>query len=74
MEGVSWLDQYILSIGKKPSLFNLSSFHMALTGHIQSRIGGYHACVRIPSKAILEFWAALSAVYHDSITKVRLKI
>ena len=73
-EGVSWLDQYILSIGKKPSLFDLSSFHMALTGHIQSCVGGCHACATIPSKAISEFWAALSAVYNDSITKVRLKM
>jgi hypothetical protein len=70
----SWLDQYISSIGRSPSCFDLSTFHMALTGHIQSRRGGCHACATIPSKAILEFWAALSAVYHHSITKVRLEM
>ncbi|KAN0141615.1 hypothetical protein V8E53_000077 [Lactarius tabidus] len=67
--GSSWLGQYILSIGRSPSLFDLSAFHMALTTHIQSRDGGCDACATIPRKSILEFWAALSAVYHDSITK-----
>jgi len=73
----SWLDQYISSIGRSPSLFDLSRFHMALTGHIQSlsgsrrgASGGCRACATIPSKSILEFWAAFSAVYRDSITKV----
>ncbi|KAN0141414.1 hypothetical protein V8E53_000659, partial [Lactarius tabidus] len=65
----SWLDQYISSIGRSPSLFDLSAFHMALTAHIQSRDGGCSACATIPSKVILEFWAALSAVYYESITK-----
>jgi hypothetical protein len=72
----SWLDQYILSIGRSPYLFDLSGFYQALMVHIQSRskrgTGGCHACARIPGKSILEYWAALSAVYHSSITKVRV--
>ena len=71
----SWLDRYILSIGRSPSFFDLSGFHMALTRHVQSlsnsRRGGCPACTTIPSKTILEFWTALSAVYRESITKVR---
>ncbi|KAH9015130.1 hypothetical protein EDB83DRAFT_2271626 [Lactarius deliciosus] len=71
-----WLGKYISSIGRNPSLFDLSRFHMVLTEHIRScsgvlrgTSGGCHACATIPSKNILEFWAALSAVYRDSITK-----
>ena len=68
----SWLAQYISPIGRNPHLFDLPRFYMALTGHIQSfgSRGGCHICARIPGKSILEFWAALSAVYRDSITKV----
>lgn len=65
----SWLYQYISSIGRSPHLFDLSRFYVALTGHVQSQVGGCHPCATIPSKNILEFWAALSAVYRDSITK-----
>ncbi|KAH9169163.1 hypothetical protein EDB89DRAFT_1986867 [Lactarius sanguifluus] len=71
-----WLGKYISSIGRNPSFFDLSRFHMVLTEHIRSWSGprhgasrGCHACATIPSKNILEFWAALSAVYRDSITK-----
>ena len=70
----SWLDQYISSLGGSPSLFGISGFRTALEGHIQgiqSPGGGCPSCAMISSKTILEFWAALSAVYHDSITKVR---
>jgi hypothetical protein len=69
----SWLGQYISSIGRSPHLFDLSRFYMALTGHIQSlgTGGGCRACATIPGKSILEFWPALSAVYRDSISKVR---
>ena len=69
----NWLSQYISSMGRSPHLFELSRFHMTLTGHIQSYggRGGCNACATIPGKSILEFWAALSAVYRDSITKVR---
>ncbi|KAI9434595.1 hypothetical protein H4582DRAFT_2080604 [Lactarius indigo] len=49
---------------------------MTLTEHIRSWSGsrpeaggGCRACATIPTKNILEFWAALSAVYRDSITK-----
>ena len=70
----NWLAQYISSIGRSPHLFDLSKFHIALTGHIQSlsNQGGCHACAAIPGKIISEFWADLSAVYSDSITKVRV--
>ncbi len=70
----SWLGQYISSIGRSPHLLDLSRFHMTLTGHIQSlsNHAGCHACATIPGKGIRDFWAALSAVYRDSITKVRV--
>ncbi|KAI9457451.1 hypothetical protein BJY52DRAFT_1187287 [Lactarius psammicola] len=66
-----WLDQYISSIGRTPSRFDLSLFHLVLRYHIQSdsQHGGCPACATISNKSILEFWAALSAVYRDSITK-----
>ena len=72
----NWLAQYISSIGRSPHLFDLSKFHIALTGHIQSlsNQGGCHACAAIPGKIISEFWADLSAVYSDSITKVRVTV
>ena len=75
LEPESWLDQYISSLGGSPSLFGLSGFRMALEGHVQgtqSRGSGCPSCATISSKTILEFWAALSAVHQDSITKVRL--
>jgi hypothetical protein len=68
----NWLDQYISSIGKSPSLFGLSGFQMALTAHIQSPRGGCPSCATISSKAIQDFWAALSTVYRDSVIKVRV--
>ncbi|KAN0127780.1 hypothetical protein V8E53_014393 [Lactarius tabidus] len=71
---LSWVDKYILSIERNPSLFDLSAFHMALTSHIQSQRGGCKACATTPSKAILEFWAALTAIYCDSITKAELEL
>jgi hypothetical protein len=69
----SWLGQYISSIGRSPHLFDLSRFYMALTGHIQllGTGGGCCTCATIPGKSILEFWPALSAVYRNSISKVR---
>ena len=70
----SWLGRYISSIGRRPHLFDLSRFYIALAGHIQSlsNHGGCHACATISNKIIEEFWAALSAVYRDSIIKVRV--
>ena len=67
-----WLDQYISSIGKNTSLFNLAGLHMALTSHLQSRRGGCPGCATISSKTVLEIWAALLALYRDSITHVRV--
>lgn len=51
----SWLCRYILSIGRNPSLFNISGFHIALTTHLQPRSGGCSGCAMISSKTILEF-------------------
>ena len=67
----SWLDDYISSIGRSPSLFDLSVFHRALMAHIQSSSLRCFACATVPLASILELWAALSAVYRDSVTKVR---
>ena len=70
----SWLDQYILTIGTSPTLFDLTKFHMALSSHVQrSRNrggGGCTCCASISHKRIGAFWAALTAVVSDSIADV----
>lgn len=70
VQSSGWLDLYFSSIER--SLFvDLSRFHMALAMHINDN-EGCPACATITSQSILAFWAALSAVYRDSITKVRV--
>ncbi len=78
-EAPIWVNNYISSIGRCPSLFNLSTFHMNLALHVQVQppsksrrgSGGCRACATIPSKSIMNFWAFLSTVYNESVTKVR---
>ncbi|KAH8979971.1 hypothetical protein EDB86DRAFT_3052415, partial [Lactarius hatsudake] len=65
-----WLGEYVSSLSSLPYLFDISGLHMALTYHVLSlSAGGGCTCTMIPKENILEFWAALSAVYHGSITK-----
>jgi hypothetical protein len=69
-----WLDQYIVTIGSSPALFDLTKFHMALSSHVQKSKnwggGGCTYCAYISHKTIGEFWAALTAVVNGSIANV----
>jgi hypothetical protein len=69
----TWLDRYIEEIGRNPISFDLATFHMALSNHIQlPGIGGSGICVSclyIPHK-IHAFWAALTTAFNSSISKV----
>jgi len=71
----SWIDRYITSIGTTPvpAFVDLNEFHMELAKHIQQKSqGGGGGCAPCANLTICEFWEALSAVVHGSITKVRL--
>ena len=68
----SWLDEYIESLVKSPAYFDLTKFHMALTRHtafatIASRCP---SCASITSEVIHTFWAAVTAVVHNSFGRV----
>ena len=69
-----WWDRYTSSSGRNPSFFSLSRFHMALRDHVRS--SGKADCTRCYHCATMDIpalWAGLSAVYNDSVTKVRVK-
>ncbi|KAI9450618.1 hypothetical protein BJY52DRAFT_1356337 [Lactarius psammicola] len=61
----SWLDGYIASIGEDPSLFDLTEFHMCLIRHAQY---GCTPCRAVTTQTIRNFWRALTAVVHNSMT------
>ena len=68
-----WLNEYIDSVARNPTLFNLSEFHMALRRHVAS--GGRHSrscqsCASMNSKTIDAFWSAFSDVVQRSIENV----
>jgi hypothetical protein len=68
-----WLDRYISSIGRNPSFFSLSMFHMALRDHLRSSSkANCTRCFHCATMDIPALWAGLSAIYDDSITKVRV--
>lgn len=62
----SWLDTYITSIEEDPALFDLTEFHMCLMHHARFCA----PCRAIPTKMMRNFWKALTAVVHNSMTKV----
>jgi len=66
----SWVDQYIISIGNAPNVFDPLELNIAMTRHIKNV--GYRGCEcgSISSQTIHEFWGALVSVVHDSIKKV----
>jgi BTB/POZ domain len=64
----SWLEDYIESIRNAPSCFDLTKFHMSLTRHTLS--SGCASCASMSSEMIHEFWAALTAVVHNSFGRV----
>src|SRR6266404_3008721 len=67
-----WLDRYISLIGRTPSHFSLSMFYAALRNHVRSSSNVIrdrcHHCATIDIPAL---WAALSAMYDDSVSEVR---
>jgi hypothetical protein len=66
-----WLDDYIHSIGKTPSLFDLVEFNTIMGRHIKDK--AYDAscqCAYIPSQTIRDFWDALVSVVQGSFKRV----
>ncbi|KAI0253672.1 hypothetical protein BJV78DRAFT_160489 [Lactifluus subvellereus] len=65
----SWLEDYLESIRNAPSCFDLTKFHISLTRHTAPTTtlsSGCSSCASIPSETIHAFWAALTAVVHNS--------
>jgi hypothetical protein len=76
-----WLDQYIVSMGDAPHLFDPLEFNIAMTGHIKGRarskrsgIGSCGPCGSISSQTMHEFWEALVSVVNGSFEKVSVMI
>jgi hypothetical protein len=68
-----WLEDYIESIRNAPSSFDLTKFHMSLTRHTSptaTSSSGCPSCASISSEVIHAFWAALTAVVHNSFRRV----
>jgi hypothetical protein len=72
----SWVDEYIVSIGNAPNLFNPLEFNIAMTCHIKDQDSDYRCCKcgSISGKTILEFWEALESVVNGSFKKVSVMI
>jgi hypothetical protein len=69
----SWLEAYIESIRIAPSCFDLTEFHISLTRHTVLTAtfpSGCSSCASISSETIRAFWAALTAVVHNSFGRV----
>jgi hypothetical protein len=67
----TWLENYIESIGKSPSLFNSAELNIAMARHTKLSANEPSCeCASIPSQTILDFWEALSSVVHGSFEKV----
>jgi hypothetical protein len=65
----NWVDQYIVSIGNAPNLFDPLELNIAMTRHIKNGGGGCE-CGSVSSQTIHEFWEALASVVHDGFKKV----
>jgi hypothetical protein len=66
----SWVDQYIVSMGNAPNLFDPLELNIAMTRHIKNGGNGGCECGSISSQTIHEFWDALVSVVHDCFKKV----
>jgi hypothetical protein len=69
---ISWVDQYIVSMGNAPNLFNPLELNIAMTRHII--MNGRCECGSIPSQTILQFWEALESVVNGSFEEVSVMI
>jgi hypothetical protein len=68
----NWVDQYVESVGKAPSLFDLVEFNAAMARHIGpfgNEFRDICECASIPSQTIRDFWTALASVVHSSFKK-----
>jgi hypothetical protein len=66
-----WLDNYIVSIGDAPNLFDLIEFTTALARHSTKEAQNDACkCGSIPSQTIRNFWEALTSVVDGSFEKV----
>ena len=65
-----WLDQYIESIGKNPSLFDSSELNTAMVHHLQVANKECCKCASIPSRTMRSFWEALAFIVDSSFEKV----
>ena len=63
----SWVDQYIVSVGNSPNLFDPLELNIAMTRHVRN---SPCVCGFISSRTIHEFWEALVSVVHDCFKKV----
>ena len=69
----SWLDQYIVSIGKNPNLFDSAELNIAMARHIKDKADDLSCeCASIPSRTIRDFWEALAFVVDGSFEKVSI--
>ena len=70
---LTWLDQYIESIGNAPNLFDLFEFNIVMARHIFESKGGCR-CASIPGQTIRAFWTALASVVNGSFEKVNVVV
>jgi hypothetical protein len=66
----SWVDQYIVSMGNAPNLFDSLELNIAMVHHMKNGGNGGCECGSISSQTLHEFWEALVSVVDDSFKKV----
>ncbi|KAH9058190.1 hypothetical protein EDB87DRAFT_1627047, partial [Lactarius vividus] len=67
-----WLDQYLESIPRDPSCFDLTTFHLTLSSHVSPTGSSCENCTSIPHETIREFWTALTALVRECTRKAEL--
>ena len=72
----SWVDQYLVSVGNVPSLFDPFELSIAMTRHIKNASGGdvVCECESISSRTVHEFWKVLESVVNGSFERVSVMI
>jgi hypothetical protein len=69
-----WVDQYIVSLGNAPNLFDPLELSIAMTRHLTKGTGDGCKCGLISSQTLHEFWEALVSVVHDCFKKVSVVV
>jgi hypothetical protein len=74
-----WMDDYIRSISRTPSLFNPIGYQSALARHLGTLAGiGFDGkrecscCASLPEQTIDEFWTALTTFVRDNMETVSM--